>query len=142
MTTAVFTASPNASAFVPLSRPDLLIDREDDAQSVAHAVLGTHAPIIVLHGPTNSGKTQLIKNWVMPAIRASIQGIGKNVLYGQCNPGIPSCFEGTTASLADLFGEDGFIFIDQFERVTELHREEQRAELDRLLTELRRTECR
>ena len=142
MTTVALTPSLGASPFVPLTRPELLIEREDDARNVVQTILTAATRIVILHGATNAGKTRLLKDWVIPAIRTAVGRTGKNVLYAECDPLIPKVFEGTTDRLEDVIDQEGFLFIDQIERVVELHRDDQRGEFDRLFTQVKRPDNR
>jgi len=63
-------------------------DLRAEAEQVARIVAGAHGKLIVLTGEPRSGKSELIRRWVVPLMSA-----WGRACYGECSPGLPAVFE-------------------------------------------------
>ncbi len=110
-----------------------LIDRSEEGERIASVILRASARFVVLYGAPDSGKTDLVVRWVVPAL-ASQAGGTREVLYAACNPSCPVQVTGPAGvmPLADALCGDHIIILDEFERVLTLPRGEQDAELERM----------
>jgi hypothetical protein len=64
------------------------VDLRTEAKEVARNVAGAHGKLVVLTGEPRSGKSELIRYWVVPLM----SGWGR-ACYGECSPGLPAVFE-------------------------------------------------
>jgi hypothetical protein len=125
----------------PLS--DARLDRQSEAARVTDFILGTPGRIMVLHGDSGIGKTELIRRWVIPRLKSAREGRGE-ILYGVCARGLPGRLEGTgdAVSFDDAVGHPAILILDSFEQVLDLPRDERRERLDHLFARIQATDAR
>lgn len=137
MTAVTGAHSLNPSVAIPPETADLIVDRGSEGLSVAEFIMAAEPRLLVLHGPPKSGKTELIKGWVVPALRRETNHPRREVLYSACNPFFPTFLEEINEQFEEAIQKERIIFIDNVERVLDLDREHQRSEIDRVFPRLR-----
>lgn len=138
MTTAVRDPRTELSA-IDLNPPDApVVDRHRDAMEIAQFILQATVRLVVLHGAADSGKTELVTRWVIPELRAALQGSGREVFYGECNPSFPDVLDGDAGDVRfdDALRGRHILVVDSFDVLLDLPRDAQRAQLDRLFARL------
>lgn len=118
-----------------LPPPELLMRRDEHAERLARDVAAAETRIIVLYGASNSGKSEMVRNRILPRLVEQNPDVG--VFYAKCKPRWPRTVRGRDASttLADALRSPSIVILDSFERLLDLPREEQRSELDALFAE-------
>jgi HEAT repeat protein len=96
-----------------LHSEDLWVERSEHARTLADKLLGTSAPIVILYGAPESGKTELIRRDVIPLLT-------RPVLY--LNGELPEI---------EAVPSGGFLFIDAFEQLLM-----SKAAIDRIASQL------
>jgi conflict system STAND superfamily ATPase/HEAT repeat protein len=138
MTTTLSDSRVRTPMSSPAGTREFVIDRHVEGAEVARFILDAETRLVVLYGAPDSGKTELITHWVMPELRTALRGTDRQVFRGDCGPIFPAFFDGTDGSerFEDLLRRDNILVVDDFERILDLPRDEQRAELDRVFAQL------
>jgi HEAT repeat protein len=130
--------APRGSDEFDASAP--VIDRAGDAARAIEFILAATSRFVVLHGRPGSGRTQLVKRWILPALARTPAAAGYEVWYGDCAAGLPATLQGANGSrgLDEALAGPAIVFADGFTEVLDLPRDERRAVLDRLSAALER----
>jgi HEAT repeat protein len=86
------------------------IDRSQDANLVARSIRRAQGGVVVLSGKRGSGKSDFIRDWVMPAL-------GGDALYADCAAGIPSVIGPASLSLDQAIGSGKVLILDSVDRL-------------------------
>jgi HEAT repeats len=132
-----------SSPFIPIG-PGVLINRAAEAERLARFVTQATSRFVVLYGKPASGKTTLVKHWLVPALQA-IPTVGRdNVYYAACTTEVPAIVEGQSghARFDDVIPSPAIVIIDEFDHVLDAPRDDRRRQLDPLFARLRREDCR
>jgi HEAT repeat protein len=134
----VVQPAPRGSDEFSVSEP--IIDRAADGARVTDLILSATSRFVVLHGKPGSGRTQLVKHWVIPALQGAREAGGYDVLYGDCAPAFPTTFQGGKGPRAfeDAVAGPAIVIADGFANVFDLPRDERRRVLDRIVASLKR----
>lgn len=126
----------------PFALPDVAIERGPLGASVTAFILKAQSHVVVIHGKLASGKTELVKRWVIPALQQAKEHEGCEVLYGDCTPLFPKVFMGPHGPVRflDIGSRSTIVVIDSFDNVFDLPRTERRDVLDRLFEQVRRAD--
>ena len=129
--------SARTSAATPVSTLDgssFLIGRKAEADRLCAFIVGAGTPFVALHGQPASGKSVLVQQWLLPALRDAKGGEGFGVYYGKCDPRIPDVLEGETATARfdEVIHGKSIIVLDEFDRVLDESRDERQRQLDAL----------
>jgi hypothetical protein len=126
----------------PAGSDALVINRAAEAQRVVAFLTTTTRRFVVLCGQASSGKTTLLKRWLIPALRDATEKIGYQVYYGACAPSLPDVVQADEGEspirLDDAMSRRSIVLIDEFDRLLDLGRDERRAELDRVFARFER----
>ena len=97
---------------VKFESPSRLVDRQIDAESISRQLIKTKSDIAVLFGDHGSGKTTLVRKWLMP-----ILGLERSVFYGNIESRLPEtvCNDSETVSLTEAISQSAIIFLDNLE---------------------------
>src|SRR5258705_10373384 len=100
----------------------LLLDREGLGTRIAQFILAAESRVVVLHGRPASGKTELLKRWVIRNLTAA----GNLVVYGACEGGLPTEFMGPTGPmrLGDNLPTPCIVVLENFENIVALASED------------------
>jgi hypothetical protein len=124
------------SGFAPLGPEagDLLINRTQEAQRISAYVAKASSKIVVLCGQSASGKTVLVKRWLIPALRETMGARGFRVSYGECTSALPKVVSSDQGEEAfdDAIARKSVVVVDEFDRVFDAPRDERRQALDHL----------
>jgi hypothetical protein len=134
----VLQQTPSGEPSVAALRPpeEYLLDRGQEAAELVDLILAS-SRFVVLYGAPDSGKTLLLTHWVIPKLCSAVPA-DVDVLYGDCRDTFPDAFSGRSGIVdrAAAFGGSHVVVADHFERLLDLPRERQRAELDSLFRSL------
>ncbi len=133
------TILPPGAATPPAdTEHSVLITRAAEAERIAAFIAGTTARFVVLCGEALSGKTLLVKRWLIPALAASKGRDGYRILYGKCDPTFPTVVWDDTAdeSFESAMARRSIVLVDDFDLVLDAPRDERRVALDRLFDTL------
>lgn len=131
------------SGFAPPTGDDgsFLVSRADEAERIAAYVRNTSNRLVVLCGQSASGKTLLVRRWVIPALRQATAAEGYRVFLAECTSSLPPTVSGEDgeAALDDVMARKSIVVIDAFDGVFDAPREERRRELDALFEKINRS---
>ena len=115
-----------------------IIDRGRDADEIRDLILRATQRLIVLHGRSRSGKSDFVRNWLIPRLRLAAPGL--RLAYGKCDPELPTEFESAsgTIGLDDALVTPGIIVVDSFDKFLALPRDERREATDRAFSRFER----
>ncbi len=139
MTAPTATASPLTTSLSG-DGPRVLINRASEAERLAEFITRAKSRFVVLYGQPSSGKTTLVKNWLLPALEA-MQQVGRDrVFYGACTTAIPDMVEGDDGPepFDEAVTARSIVIIDEFDHVLDAPRDDRRRQLDTLFTRLHR----
>ncbi|HEX9111944.1 MAG TPA: hypothetical protein VF845_10735 [Terriglobales bacterium] len=110
------------------------IELKKEAAQVAAFLAGERSHVVVAYGRRAAGKSELIRNWVVPLMEQS-----GPVYYGECDQGLPwRLMRGREESVADWNSPPrGMIFVDEFDRFFALPDPQQRAAIEGLMAATR-----
>lgn len=131
-----------SSPFVPVG-PGVLINRTAEAERLAGLITQSASRFVVLYGQPASGKTTLVKHWLVPALQA-VPSVGRDhVFYAPCTTAVPDVVEGQAGPvrLDDIATSRAIVILDEFDQILDAPRDERRRELDRLFERLHRRDC-
>jgi len=119
---------------------ELLEKRDEQATRLAREVADAETRIVVLYGGSNSGKSEMVRNRIVP--RLVEQNPDISVFYAKCKPLWPRLLRSgdSSATLAEALRRPSIVILDSFERLLDLPRDEQRSELDALFAEFGRAD--
>ena len=128
-------STATSTRFAPLdatvgSSPQLLVDRESEAHEIARFILDVGQRVVVLYGGARSGKTELVKHWIIPELEREREPLGWEIFYGKCDPALPSVLQSRrgTQRLDELSPKQRLIVVlDNFDRVLALPKDERAA---------------
>jgi hypothetical protein len=129
---------------IKVNTPYRTIDRRELAARVTGFILNAHNTVVVLHGRPVSGKTELIRKWVIPALRAVEGDNAREVWYGDCTKGFPGVLEGADGSVARfeaLTYHRSILFIDDFGSIFEGSPKERHAIVDEVFGKLQQKDA-
>ena len=108
-----------------------IIDRGLDADEIRDHILRATQRLIVLYGRSRSGKSDFVRNWLIPRLRAAAPEL--SLVYGKCDPELPTEFESVsgTIGLGDALAKPGIIVVDSFDTFLAQPRDERREATDR-----------
>ena len=108
-----------------------IIDRGLDADEIRDHILRATQRLIVLYGRSRSGKSDFVRNWLIPRLRAAAPEL--SLVYGKCDPELPTEFESLsgTIGLGDALAKPGIIVVDSFDTFLAQPRDERREATDR-----------
>ena len=138
--TAPATASPLTTSLSG-DGPRILINRASEAERLAEFITRAKSRFVVLYGQPSSGKTTLVKNWLMPALEG-MQEVGRDhVFYGTCTTSVPDVVEGENGSepFDEAVASRSIVIIDEFDHVLDGPRDDRRKELDELFSLIHRS---
>ena len=142
MTAPTATASPLTTSLSG-DGPRVLINRASEAERLAEFITRAKSRFVVLYGQPSSGKTTLVKNWLLPALKA-MQEVGKDhVFYGACTTALPDSVdgEGGPARFDELIATRSILILDEFDHILDAPRDDRRTQLDALFTRLHRKDA-
>jgi hypothetical protein len=126
----------STTGFPPLGpeASDLLINRTQEAQRISAYVAKASSKIVVLCGQSASGKTVLVKRWLIPALRETMGARGFRVYFGECTSALPKVVSSDQGEEAfdDAMARKSVVVVDEFDRVFDAPRDERRQALDHL----------
>ena len=113
-----------------------LIDRSAEANRLADCIVNASSRIVVLHGQPASGKSTLVKRWLIPALHTYPGLAGRYVYYAASTTELPTLVQdGTTiAALHQALSQPTVTVIDGFDQVLEAPRDTRTSELDVLFS--------
>jgi hypothetical protein len=131
-----------SSPFMPIG-PGVLINRSAEAERLAAFIMRSPSRFVTLYGQPASGKTTLVKHWLVPALQAKPEVGRDHVYYAACTATVPDVVEGQTgqARFDDVVSSRSIIVLDEFDDVLDAPRDERRQQLDALFSRLSRKEC-
>jgi HEAT repeat protein len=116
----------------PAEANSFLISRAAEAEAICAHVMQANNHLVVLCGQAASGKTLLLRRWVIPALKAKVKPRGIGVYTSACAPTLPAHVSSDDGEepLGDVLSRGGIVVIDDFDHLLDLPREARRTQID------------
>ena len=130
--------NPIPSASQPAAPAAFAVDRYDEARRVLDFLLSAGSHLAILYGKSGSGKTALVRQWIVPAMPT-----GFEAFYADCDETLPARVEGPAGamSLEGAAARRALVFLDSFERLLDLSDDRREALLSELCALVRAPRC-